>query len=209
MAEFTPLAVDTDVAATLGRDLTSSEALRVPGILAKASELFRLEADQLFTPGTSTVRLQVVGGEVHLPEKPVTDVTAVVDDCGNAVSYTRADGASILRTCLGSDQFVTVTYAHGSDTVPELVKQTIAEVAAKVLSVPAEARTGIARLSETKGPFTTQVEYATWAQGGQTMLAPDDQAIARKFRPKRRRIIVQSAPAAAGPRFGSQLPGLP
>lgn len=209
MPEFVPLAVDTDVANTLGRDLTTEEARRVTGILAKASELFRLEARQQFTPGTSTVRLQVVGGEIHLPEKPVNTVTSVVDDCGNSVTYTRRDGASILRTTLGSDRFVTVTYTHGDDEVPELVKQTVAEIAAKVLSVPDAARTGVARSTETKGPFSTTLEYATWAQGGQTMLAPDDRAIARRFRPRRQRIIVQSAPTAAGPAFGSQLPGLP
>lgn len=204
MAE--PLAVAADVAAALGRDLTTSEAIKVVPILVKASELFRREAQQLFTADTSTVRLQVVGGDVHLPERPVTSVTAVVDDDGNAVTYTRHGGR--LVTCLPSDRFVTVTYAHGG-TVPDLVRTTVADIARKVLLIPEQATTGVSRATETAGPFSTTLEYATWAQGGQTMLAPDDRAIARSYRPRRRRIVVQSAPAGPGLGFGSQLPGLP
>ncbi len=201
------LAAVDDVKAALGRDLTTSEANRVPDILLKASELFRRAAGQTFTAGTSDVRLLVVGGDVYLPERPVTSVASVVDDNGAAVTYTRR--GQIITTSLGSGRFVVVVYSHGG-TVPDLVRTTVADITRKVLTIPEQAATGIARTTETKGPFSTTVEYATWAQGGQTMLAPDDYMIARSYRVRRPRVFVPPAPVAAGDAvFGTQLPGYP
>jgi hypothetical protein len=174
------LAVEADVVAALGRALTSEEQSRLPGILLKASALFRYEAKQDFTEGRSQPRLKVNGGRVYLPQRPVTTVHSAVDDCGDAVEYERKD--QWLTTCLGSTSFVTVDYEHGSATVPDLVRLTIAEIGSKVLSVPASARQGSSGYTKTAGPFTEQWQYAGWAQGGQTGLSPDDLAIARSFR---------------------------
>lgn len=184
----TPLAVADDVEEVLGRALTSEEAIRVNPILLKASELFREEADRLFTPGRSMVRLKSNGGLIFLPEKPVEEIHSVVDDHDRTVVY-RLRGRW-LHTHLASDQFATVDYSHGSDTVPHLVRLTVAEVAMKVLGISPEAISGVVQSSETQGPFTESQTYAVWAQGGQTTLAPADKAIARKYRPRVPRILV-------------------
>jgi len=182
------LASDTDVEAALGRALTTEESGKVDAILDKASELFRLRSGQQFTPGTSVVRLKSNGGEVRLTQRPVVSVQAVTDDEGHPVSYTLF--GSVLTTSLRSHRFVRVSYTHGGD-VPELVKTTIADVARKVLEIPVEARSGLSQFSKTDGPFSESGTYATWAVGGQTKLAPDDNAIADTFRIRYGSVIVQ------------------
>ncbi|MDI2032992.1 hypothetical protein [Paenarthrobacter nitroguajacolicus] len=182
------LANATDVEALLGRDLSDTETRRVEGILAKASALFRLEARQQFTPGESLVRLRVTYGRVYLPERPVVEVHSVTDDAGAAVAYKRFK--QWLTVCRGSHAFVTVAYSHGSDTVPELAKSTVADIARKVLSIAPEAVTGVTQMSTTSGPFTDSATYAAWAVGGQTMLSPDDQATARSFRARPPKVTV-------------------
>lgn len=191
MADPTPLADDSDVVAVLGRALTSEEAAKVAAILLKASELFREASGQLFTPGTSTVRLKSNGGLLYLEQRPVTAVSSVVDDDGLPVSYRRwPEGSQWLETCLRSHEFAVVTYDHGDDEVPALVRTTIAEIAKKVLLIPEDAAVGVQSTSQTKGPFTDSITYATWAQGGQTMLSPSDTAIARKFRRRPPKVTV-------------------
>jgi hypothetical protein len=181
------LAEATDVAAVLGRPLTIDEVRRVDAILQKASELFRRAARQDFTSDESTSRLKVNGGIVVLPQRPVTGITSVVDDTGIDVPYIQQAGRLQVfdpgcpSLPLGSDAFVNVTYSHGG-TVPDLVRLTVAEVAKKVLSIDPQAASGATNGSHTAGPFSESLTYANWAQGGQTMLAPDDLAIARSYR---------------------------
>lgn len=184
----TPLADDADVVAVLGRALTSEESARVGAILLKASELFRIESRQQFTPGRSTVRLKSNGGLLYLEQRPAGEIFSVVDDNDLPVSYKQR--GQWLETCLRSHEFATVDYAHGSDDVPAMVRLTIAEIAKKVLMIPKEAAIGVTQTSETKGPFTESYTYAAWAQGAQTMLAPADIVIARKFRFRPPRVTV-------------------
>lgn len=183
-----PLASAEDVKKALGRDLTPEEAIKVVPILEKASELFRLRSGQQFSAGESTVRLKVNGGLVRLTQRPVTGVESVTDDQGSAVPYT--EFKSVLTTSLRSDQFVRVTYKHGGE-VPALVRTTIADIARKVLEIPAAARGGLSQFSNTDGPFSDSGTYAAWAVGGQTMLAPDDNAIADSFKVRYGSVIVQ------------------
>lgn len=173
------LASISDVEAVLGRTLTAGEATRAGVYLDKASELFRRRSGQQFTPGESTVRLKVNGGKVHLPQRPVTAVASVTDDDGNAVEFDRL--GQWLTVPLISHHFVRVQYSHGGE-VPTLVRLTVAEIAAKVLSVSDNARQGITQMSSTQGPFTDSFTYASWAVGGQTMLSPDDAATAESYR---------------------------
>lgn len=182
------LASDVDVEAALGRDLTADETARVGAILDKASELFRRRSGQQFTVGTSEVRLKVNGGRVFLPQRPVTAVTTVTDDDGNPVAYTQFK--QWLTVPLISHQFVTVAYEHGGE-VPDVVRLCIAEIARKVLGIDPNAAAGKVQHTETTGPFTDSDTYATWAQGGQTMLAPDDNALADTFRVRIPNVIVQ------------------
>lgn len=188
-----PLASSDDVAVHLGRALTDTEAARVGGILAKASSLFRRIARQDFTPGTTTVRLKVNGGQIRLEQTPALAVTSVVDDHGHDVAFQLA-GQLLFVTGrhghpLPSHKFVTVTYSYGGD-VPDLVRETIAEIAAKVLRVDPKAAAGITTATETTGPFGETNTYAGWAVGGTTMLSPDDTATAMSYRYKGTQVIV-------------------
>lgn len=187
------LAAPSDVEEFLGRSLTTDEAARCEAILRKASALFRREARQDFTVGESTVRRKVNGGEVVLPQSPVREIWSVTDDRGRDVSYSLR--GQILRVPLTSSEFVLVEYEHGAETVPELVKDTVAEIAKKVLSISPNAVSGLTQAGFTAGPMSSQETYATWAQGGQTMLAPDDLATARSFRVRSLNVWVQDAPA--------------
>lgn len=187
-----PLATDVDVATQLGRDLTSAETDRVAGILAKASALFRRTARQDFTPGESTVRLKVNGGQVRLEQAPATAVAEVVDDDGDDVDHSLfGQWLTVTRNerPLESHRFVTVTYTHGGE-VPDLVRETIAEIAAKMLRIDPRAAAGITTGTETVGPFTETNTFAGWAVGGTTMLSPSDTEVALSYRYKGTQVIV-------------------
>lgn len=173
------LASADDVESVLGRDLTSDEVPRVEAILNKASEQFRLHARQQFTEGESRVRRKVNGGEVYLPQSPVVKVSSVIDSDGKDVDYER-DGQR-LTVPLVSHQFVTVEYEHGGD-VPKLVRLTVAEMAKRTLTVSDAAAAGSSQHTETTGPWTVSNTFASWAQGGQTLLSPDDVRVARSYR---------------------------
>lgn len=173
------LASSTDVVAALGRAITTEEAAKVGAILDKASELFRARSGQQFTEATSTVRVRNRAGVVTLPQRPVTAVSAVVDDDGSDVTYTFDDRFQFEVE--STEKYLTVTYTHGG-AVPDLVRLTIAEIAKKVLLIPADAAAGMTASMRTTGPFMDQLSYATWAQGGQTMLAPADDQVALSYR---------------------------
>jgi len=183
----TQLASSTDVVAAIGRALTTAESARVGAILDKASELFRREAQQTFTTATATNRLQVRNDQVWLPKRPVTAVTTVEDDDGNTVTYTRFEHTLFLEE-LGL-RWVRVTYTHGG-TVPDVVRLAVADIARKVLEIDPNAAAGRSQFTRTAGPTSESSTYATWAQGGQTMLAPDDEKLARSFRPSSGSLVV-------------------
>lgn len=189
----TPLASNADVEAALGRVLTSDETAKVGAILDKASELFRVRSGQQFTPGTSDVRLRVTADYVTLPQRPVVSVEAVTRDCegGAAVTYQQFKSRLTLD-CVTAGEFVRVSYTHGG-VVPDAVRLCIADLARKVLSIDPNAVAGITQHGETRGPFSRQDSFATWAQGGQTMLSPDDNALADTFRTKAYGSILQVA----------------
>lgn len=184
----TKLASEADVVAAIGRDLTPDEKAKVGAILDKASELFRLRSGQQFTPGSSLVRLKSNGGEIRLPQRPVVSVEAVTLDDGATVPFTLF--GSVLTTSLRSHAFARVAYTHGGE-VPDLVRLCIADIGRKVLGIPKAAAEGLSQYSKTDGPFTESGTYATWAVGGQTMLAPDDNALADTFRSRFGSVIVQ------------------
>lgn len=191
-----PLATIADVEGFVGRPLTPEETVKANAIIAKASALFRLEAGQTFTREKTTVRRKVNGGEVLLPMSPVVNVESVTDDWNREVKFRRT--GQVLHVPMTSSDFVSVTYEHGADDVPELVRTTVAEIVKKVLTISPKAAAGLTQWGQTAGPLSEQQTYATWAQGGQTMLSPDDAAIARRFRVRGLNVWVQNAPAGRG-----------
>lgn len=179
--DYTPLATRWDVVESLGRDLTSSEETRVDAALAKASELFREEAERTFTPGRRTNRLKVHAGEVRLSELPVTDIHSVTDDEGRPVRYARFDSLLTIHDCAAP--FVRVDYSFGRETVPEIVRTTVAGMVAQAFGVDKRARAGMTQYQQTGGPYNEGGTFAAWAVGGQVMLSPADAEVARKLRP--------------------------
>src|SRR5699024_4919259 len=105
----------------------------------------------------------------------------VTDDSGAPVEWSLHN--QWLTVPLMSHEFVTVTYSHGGD-VPDLVRLTVADVVATVLSLDPGAIAGVSQESQNAGPFTRSRTYASWAQGGRARLAPEDLAVAKSFRSK-------------------------
>ncbi len=189
----TPLAAKEDVEGLLGRTLTEAEEGRLPAMLAKASADFRRHAGgRLFTPGESTVRVKVDGEQVWLSQAPVVEVTSVVDDAGSDVPFEHS--GQVLRVHRSSATFVTVTYTHGSATVPDDVRLAVASCVARALNIDPRAVAGQtqAQRTETRGPFseTSSDSFATWAVGGSVTLSPDEVATARSYRAARPRVWV-------------------
>lgn len=196
-----PLASKADVEAALLRTLTTDEESGLALALAKASAQFRREAKQVFTPSSSSVRLKVNAitkhdhwmrqygwtpragyGVVHLRQRPVNEVTAVVDDYGSAVRYTLYDQWLEVEG-LSSSDFVRVNYTHGDAEVPDEVRYTVAAAVARGLTIPEQVRAGVTQTSSTTGPFQDQDSYAAWAVGGGVNLSPAELEVARSFRP--------------------------
>lgn len=187
------LATSADVVAAFGRALTSAESAKVGAILDKASELFRRRSHQQFTATTYTVRVRITSGFVMLPQRTPSSITTVVSaETGSAVAYGDRVGQKLYITGLPSGCWVKVTYVTDG-VVPDLVRLTVAEIAKKVLSISDTAASGATQMSETIGGYSYSNSYATWAQGGQTMLAPADDAIALSYRVKSNAAIVLTA----------------
>ena len=177
------LASPEDVAKALGRDLTDEETRRVTHLLDLLSDKFRTEARQTFTVETHTHRVKVNGRRARPHRTPLVAVTAVTDDAGAPVPYAMRHGH--VEVPLPSDRFVIMTYRAGYPEVPDDVTAQIADSAARILKIDPKAGAGAAQASTTAGPFSQSATFASWAIGGQTMLSPDDIALARSYRPRR------------------------
>lgn len=178
------LASITDVEDGLGRSLTSEEQARAVVLLDRASAVFRKRARQPFQAGTSTVRLRSRAGTVRLPYAPVTDVTAVTEDDGTAVTDWEWEAGQVV-TCLPCG-WLHVTFDHGHDTIPADVVGAVSGMVERALSASPAANAGATM--ETTGPF--QVQYAAWAIGGQVLLSPADKAVADSYRLPRQALIL-------------------
>ena len=180
-----------DVAKALGvEELDAAQQLRVPALLVRASYLFRQAANRQFTLDTYTHRLKVQGKRVRLPETPVMTIATVTDDSGNNVTYTR-NGAWLtipeFRTANNSftwyqpsdtEDFVTVTYTGGA--IPDVVRDTVAGMAARALVVePSEA--GLSMHELQAGEFRERKQYADWATATVGM-SDEDRDVAESFR---------------------------
>ncbi|NII42115.1 hypothetical protein E9228_002773 [Curtobacterium flaccumfaciens] len=181
------LAKSTDVSDALGRDLTPSETKQAPGHLLKVSELFRLAARQQFTRGRSTNRLRVTAGAVTLPQRPVQSIVSVDGEPGDRFTFL----GQRLEVPAQTGTFVVVDYEHGYDEIPDLVRLTVAGIVAQLLEADPRARAGVTQRGETRGPFSVQETYASWAQGASPRLAPDDLRTAQSYRVTSYGLIVQ------------------
>jgi len=170
------LATITDVEARLGRSLTVAETSKATAYLTDASALFIQRAVQKFEQGESVVRLFPKDGVVRLVQRPVITVSEVKDLDGNIIDFTFDGHQSIYD--LGSYTPVTVTYEHGSATIPNDVVAVVAGMVARTLSINPDAASGVQQ--QTVGPFSQS--YAAWAVGGQVMMSPVEAKVADSYR---------------------------
>jgi len=120
-----PLATTADLAARLGRALTTEETTRATALLPDASAMVRTHARQQITRSISTQRLRpygvqkMVGSQlwpswVRLPQRPVNAVSGVVDLDGvvlvDGTDFRWIGGETLLIVASGP---VDVTYDHG------------------------------------------------------------------------------------------------
>ena len=170
------LATIADVEARLGRSLTEAEEIKATAYLDDASAMFIQRAVQKFEVGESTVRLFPKDGIVRLVQRPVIEVIEVKDIDGVEIDFT-FDGHQSLYD-LGAYTPVTVTYEHGSETIPADVVACVAGMVARTLSINPDAAAGVTQQSV--GPFSQS--YATWAVGGQVMMSPAEAKVADYYR---------------------------
>ena len=170
------LATITDVEARLGRTLTTAESSKATAYLTDASALFIQRAVQKFEQGESVVRLFPKDGVVRLVQRPVITVSEIKDLDGNIIDFTFDGHQSIYD--LGAYTPVTVTYEHGSATIPNDVVAVVAGMVARTLSINPDAASGVQQ--QTVGPFSQS--YAAWAVGGQVMMSPVEAKVADSYR---------------------------
>lgn len=193
-----PLATPANVAATLGLQegqLSASQALRIPLIVARLSSLFRREAGCQFTPGRTTVRLLSVAGRITLPDTLDSDDEG--DDLllGSVSQVLRYhDGKACDFTVVGQDVLVTqstilgketpgtgdmfvVTYQHYGP-VPDEVVGTIASACARYLTVDPKSAVAQSTFLSSEGYHQRMAQWVA----DTVKLSDTDIATARAYR---------------------------
>lgn len=189
-----PLALTTDLEELLGRSLTPTEARQAPGLLRSASTRVRAFCRQQFDrKDDDVVILRPVDDKLRLPERPVLDVTLVELVGSNtipdiAVPGWTFDGIDTINIAgLNSNTFVAlpawwddldrglttyrVTYSHGYDQYPEVVRDVTASAALRTLlsPTPVESQTQL-----TVGQYSEQFQQAAGTPGRAVRLSAVD-----------------------------------
>lgn len=186
----TPLATIADVEVILGRDLTTAEKARAPGLLNSASIKVRSFCHgQVFTRvDDDQVPLRPQGTTIVLPQRPVIDVTAVAaiareggaDIALTGWSFDGIDRVDLREASDTANDYGTwwanirkhvnvyqVTYSHGSDTVPPDPNDVTAQAVARVLQAAAPEGT----VQRTIGQYTEQYQQGAGAPGNSPWLS--------------------------------------
>jgi hypothetical protein len=186
----TALATTEDLAARLGRDLTTAEETRAAALLDDASALIRSFTGQTFTlVADDVVVLRVQGGIVRLPQRPVTAVSSVVAIGGAGMPDVVVidyifDGVDEVR--IGEGSFIInlpaiwwdddgypgtfrITYSHGYATVPATVVAVACGMVLRTLTAPTMAG-GVT--GETIGSYSYRLDAA--GAGTSVMMSKDD-----------------------------------
>lgn len=184
-----PLANLYQLQARLGRDFQGLERFRAEELLKDASAKVRRISGQQISQAASSVRLTPDswggGYGVFLPQYPVTDVSAVVDDFGNPVDVTWQPGTNFLQTW-GP---VTVTYTHGYDPVPDDIVAVVCQIVGRAVTTPVD-NTGVT--SETLGSYSYTLGSAA-AAGPLGTLNDEREIVLLYRRPSRPISMVRTA----------------
>lgn len=182
------LATQDDIEARLGRALTDQEMVRVGPLLADASVSVRGYTGQEITQGTSTTRLKIRNGFVVLPQRPVTDVTAVADGNANPATYTWDGNDRVTVATQVFDpwsmepyrlslQYVDVTYVHGYTSIPDDIRGVVCGIVLRAIGqAPEDAGT----ISESIDQYSYRLGSAA-AAGGYGLLQ-DERNVLDRYR---------------------------
>jgi hypothetical protein len=185
----TALASLSDLSARTSITIADGD-VRALALLDDASAAVRAYTGQDFTQATTTARLRMRGGVVRLPQRPVTDVTAVQDVNGNDVAYTWDSGDAVyisgggvvvpfdvepFRTTQAT--FLDVTYEHGYATVPDDIVAVVCQIAGRAYGRAVED-SGMTQESITNYSYSVG---AAAAAGGLGMLN-DEKAVLDRYR---------------------------
>lgn len=187
------LATTDDLEARLGRSLTATEDTRATAYLTDASALIRGYTRQTFSAvADDEVELRPVGMRIRLPERPVTDVSAVVAiGWGGIADFTMPlgswgwDGIDIVEIAqFSGNTFINlpdlavaleggypdtyrITYDHGDDTIPDDVIAVACGMVLRTLLSPSLVE---GMTSEHIGQYSYQLgQFAGGAAAGATI----------------------------------------
>lgn len=115
-------------------------------VVQAAAESIRTQCEWHIAPSeTETVKLRGGGYVILLPSMHVTEVSAVVDNYGEAVAGCEWFPNGVIECPSGFPPFISVTFTHGYDACPAEILPVIAERAASQASgrVKSEAAGGV------------------------------------------------------------------
>lgn len=161
---------------------------RATTLLERASATVVMYTGQTFERATTTDRFRVRRGHVKLSQRPVNDVTAVVDKNANPISFEwdMGDRVKVASNVWGdfafepwtsSIQVVDVTYDHGYDTIPEVIIDVVCQIAGRAYGTTPDAT---ALNQETLGAYNYSTGAA--AASGTLGLLAGERAALDKFR---------------------------
>lgn len=149
--------------------------------IAAASARVRRFTRQQITAGTSTTTLHGLGPWL-LPQRPVIEVTAVVDANGSDVDH-ELDGQMLKSATVCGP--LTVTWDHGFDPLPDGLIELVCAIAARLAGITTAMAAGV-RTEQAGG------ESVTWgADGwsGTTGLTRPEREALREYFPKLPRTV--------------------
>lgn len=158
--------------------------------LLRASARVRTYVDQQITYGTSTVILPQ--SNRRLPQRPVIDVSAVVDSDGVTLTETtdwELDGDTIATT---STDKLTVTYTHGLVEAPDALVELVCTIGARIDSMPAGLQSGVQQ--QGAGPF--QQTYGWDSHKAASGLTQGEKDTLDRIWPRIPRTLTMGAPAS-------------
>jgi hypothetical protein len=159
-------------------------------MFARASARVRGYIRQDITAGTSTITVR--GPVVLLPQRPVTEVTSIVDnDTDPDNPYTLEADEWRLRNggFLETPKFggnLEVTYSHGYATLPDELIELVCGVAARLSEVNPAAAAGVQQ--ETGG--SESVTYGFDSYNAISELSTGEKRVLDRLFPKRGNVVV-------------------
>lgn len=181
--DTTSFATVADLSAALGMTaptIGSVAYIQMTDALSDASDELRDITGQSINYGTSTVTvLATPGGIVRLPAVPAIAVASVTV-ASVAADYERLDSAS-LRVPMGSSALVSVTYTHGWNPIPGVLRKWCKVLAAASIAAAKTGNLGLAGGIASVAVDDGRVTWATGASENGTGVAIPD-AVAVKLR---------------------------